>query len=114
MSSVHARNHTTDFDLNSFLYKFGYLQHARANAASGSSEEEIVEFAIRTYQRNFGIGVTGKLDDETKSRMKGAVAAMAISSMALRRLISIPSPFFKSTSTALGPTPMTVLPQSKF
>ncbi|KAL6557463.1 hypothetical protein OROMI_017813 [Orobanche minor] len=63
-------NHTTNFDLTSFLEHYGYMEYARTNAGDGSSEEDVVEFAIKAYQKMFGIQATGKLDEETESHMK--------------------------------------------
>ncbi|KAL6565529.1 ameloproteinsis [Orobanche hederae] len=63
-------NHTTNFDLTSFLEHYGYMEYARANASDVSSEEDVVEFAIKAYKKMLGIQATGKLDEETESHMK--------------------------------------------
>ncbi|KAG6423251.1 hypothetical protein SASPL_113640 [Salvia splendens] len=62
--------HAPPFDSKSFLQSYGYLEYARLNLEIGASEEQILELAIKTYQENFGISPTGKLDDETLSLMK--------------------------------------------
>ncbi|KAL1561980.1 metalloendoproteinase 3-MMP-like [Salvia divinorum] len=57
------------FDSKSYLKRYCYLEHARRNLEIGASEEQILEFAIKTYQANFGISVTGKLDNATLALM---------------------------------------------
>ncbi|KAL1549940.1 neutrophil collagenase [Salvia divinorum] len=60
------------FDSEYYLRRYGYFDYAQLNLEIGASEEQILELATKTYQENFGIKPTGKLDDETLSQMKTA------------------------------------------
>ncbi|KAL6505594.1 hypothetical protein OROHE_022973 [Orobanche hederae] len=58
------------FDLNSFLERYGYLEYAQINLGSFASEPQIIEFAIKAYQETYRIAPTGILDSDTLSKMK--------------------------------------------
>ncbi|RWW10847.1 hypothetical protein GW17_00025587 [Ensete ventricosum] len=53
-------------DLKQYLNQFGYLQ-AAPNFTN--SFDDNLEAAIKTYQRNFGLNVTGELDDDTLEQL---------------------------------------------
>ncbi|XP_068643977.1 metalloendoproteinase 5-MMP-like [Aristolochia californica] len=59
-------------ELKQYLHKFGYLQSyspSLDNTARDDSFDDLLESAIRTYQLNYNLNVTGKLDDRTVEQM---------------------------------------------
>ncbi|KAG8094291.1 hypothetical protein GUJ93_ZPchr0012g22232 [Zizania palustris] len=58
--------------LKEYLWQFGYLLTASSSTPSGRFNDLFdadVELAIKTYQRNFGLDVTGDLDAATVTQM---------------------------------------------
>eukprot|EP01018_Ginkgo_biloba_P002051 Gb_17716 [translate_table: standard] len=57
-------------ELKQYLQRFGYLPH-NCNGANNTTDyyDELLESAVKLYQRRFGLPVTGNLDRETVSQM---------------------------------------------
>lgn len=54
-------------DLKRYFHHFGYLSDQQSNMTE--EFDEAVESAVRTYQENFGLNVTGVLDEDTISQL---------------------------------------------
>ncbi|MCI25504.1 metalloendoproteinase 1-like, partial [Trifolium medium] len=51
-------------NLKNYFHHFGYIPHAPPSNFSDDFDDAL-ETAIRTYQKNFNLNVTGELDDNT-------------------------------------------------
>ncbi|XP_057444833.1 metalloendoproteinase 1-like [Lotus japonicus] len=54
--------------VKNYLHRFGYIPHAPPTNFSDVFDETLV-FAIRSYQKNYHLNITGKLDDNTVKHM---------------------------------------------
>lgn len=54
-------------ELKQYLNKFGYLHSSKAH--DNDEFDDFLEAAMKTYQANFNLNVTGTLDPETISKM---------------------------------------------
>ncbi|KAL5200538.1 hypothetical protein ABZP36_021741 [Zizania latifolia] len=55
--------------LKDYLWHFGYIPEAAASGRFNDLFDADMELAIKTYQSNFGLGVTGELDVATVTQM---------------------------------------------
>ncbi|KAG8076207.1 hypothetical protein GUJ93_ZPchr0006g42649 [Zizania palustris] len=55
--------------LKDYLWHFGYIPEAAASGRFNELFDADMELAIKTYQSNFGLGVTGELDVVTLTQM---------------------------------------------
>lgn len=57
--------------LKKYLAEFGYLSHTHSknHTHDGDDFDELLESALKTYQNNYHLKVTGELDTETVSEM---------------------------------------------
>lgn len=56
-------------ELKQYLERFGYLINHDRNAVHDDDFDDRLEFAVRTYQLNYHLNVTGKLDRPTVAQM---------------------------------------------
>ncbi|XP_040993701.1 metalloendoproteinase 3-MMP-like [Juglans microcarpa x Juglans regia] len=57
-------------DLKMYLEKFGYYHKTENNTHANDDDfDELLEFAVKTYQQNYHLKATGTLDAETVSKM---------------------------------------------
>jgi predicted Zn-dependent protease len=56
-------------EVKQYLHKFGYLSHQSINSEDGDFFDDSLESAIKTYQLNFNLIVTGALDADTVKQM---------------------------------------------
>ncbi|KAL8132404.1 hypothetical protein AgCh_008058 [Apium graveolens] len=56
-------------ELKKYLNKFGYLNYHSSKAHDNDEFDDFLEAAMKTYQANFNLNVTGTLDSETISKM---------------------------------------------
>ncbi|KAL5800398.1 hypothetical protein ACOSQ4_033282 [Xanthoceras sorbifolium] len=61
-------------DLKKYLYKFGYLNYDVPASLENVDDDhdqfdDLLESAIKTYQRSYGLNVTGTLDSDTVNQM---------------------------------------------
>lgn len=56
-------------ELKIYLQKFGYLSYAHCSKINNDDFDDMLEFAIRTYQTNYNLEVSGNLDSKTVSAM---------------------------------------------
>ncbi|KAF3444708.1 hypothetical protein FNV43_RR14401 [Rhamnella rubrinervis] len=58
-------------ELKEYLERFGYLDYENTNQSHALDDtfDDLLEFAIQTYQLNYHLNVTGELDAETISEM---------------------------------------------
>ncbi|KAL1820668.1 hypothetical protein ACET3Z_015537 [Daucus carota] len=56
-------------DLKQYLNKFGYLNYNSSKAHDNDDFDDFLEAAMKTYQANYNLKVTGTLDFETLSKM---------------------------------------------
>ncbi|KAK7317576.1 hypothetical protein RJT34_01931 [Clitoria ternatea] len=62
----HGDNFNGLSNLKSYFQRFGYIPHAPPLTSNFSDEfDDALESAIKTYQKNFNLNITGELDDET-------------------------------------------------
>ncbi|PIA25629.1 hypothetical protein AQUCO_11000036v1 [Aquilegia coerulea] len=56
--------------LKQYLEKYGYLQHGDNSTHANDDEyDELLESAVKTYQLNYHLNVSGSLDSETVNQM---------------------------------------------
>ncbi|KAE8683301.1 Histone superfamily protein [Hibiscus syriacus] len=55
--------------LKKYLEKFGYLSYKNRTHADDDDFDELLESAVRTYQLNYNLKATGRLDVDTVSKM---------------------------------------------
>lgn len=56
--------------LKKYLQQFGYLNNVQIHSETNEDEfDEFLEFAIKTYQKNYNLKVTGTLDAMTLAQM---------------------------------------------
>ncbi|KAE8714359.1 Histone superfamily protein [Hibiscus syriacus] len=55
--------------LKKHLEKFGYLSYKNRTHADDDNFDELIESAVRTYQLNYNLKATGRLDVDTVSKM---------------------------------------------
>ncbi|MBA0847471.1 hypothetical protein Goshw_018497 [Gossypium schwendimanii] len=63
--------------LKKYLQNFGYLSYKNNTHVSDDDFDELLESAIRTYQLNYNLKVTGRLDANTISKMMRPRCAVA-------------------------------------
>ncbi|WOH15756.1 hypothetical protein DCAR_0935300 [Daucus carota subsp. sativus] len=56
-------------ELKKYLNKFGYLNYKSINGHDNDHFDEMLEAAVKTYQANYNLKITGILDSETISKM---------------------------------------------
>ncbi|XP_074370918.1 metalloendoproteinase 2-MMP-like [Apium graveolens] len=56
-------------ELKKYLNKFGYLDYHSSKAHDNDEFDDFLEAAMKTYQANYNLNVTGTLDSETVSKM---------------------------------------------
>ncbi|WOG93702.1 hypothetical protein DCAR_0312989 [Daucus carota subsp. sativus] len=56
-------------ELKKYLNKFGYLNYKSINAHDNDHFDDMLEAAVKTYQANYNLKITGILDSETISKM---------------------------------------------
>ncbi|KAG8637951.1 metalloendoproteinase 3-MMP [Manihot esculenta] len=56
-------------ELKTYLEHFGYLHYENQSHANGDDFDELLESALKTYQLNYHLNVTGSLDSQTVSKM---------------------------------------------
>ncbi|KAK1404467.1 Metalloendoproteinase [Heracleum sosnowskyi] len=56
-------------ELKEYLTKFGYLNYHPSKARDNDEFDNFLEAAMKTYQANYNLKVTGTLDSETLSKM---------------------------------------------
>ncbi|KAG6383779.1 hypothetical protein SASPL_156457 [Salvia splendens] len=70
LKGCHKGNNTKDIlELKAYLEKFGYLSYGNNIHATNDDFDDILESAIKTYQKNYNIKPSGIIDDETISKM---------------------------------------------
>ena len=56
-------------DLKKYLEKFGYLNYKNQSLSNNDDFDDLLESALKTYQLNYHLNVTGFLDSKTVSKM---------------------------------------------
>ncbi|KAK1387317.1 Metalloendoproteinase 1 [Heracleum sosnowskyi] len=56
-------------ELKEYLNKFGYLNYNSSKAHDNDDFDDFLEAAMKTYQANYNLKITGTLDSETLSKM---------------------------------------------
>ncbi|XP_050225729.1 metalloendoproteinase 3-MMP-like [Mercurialis annua] len=56
-------------NLKNYLHKFGYLSYKNQSHSTNDDFDDLLESAVKTYQLNYHLNVTGFLDSETVSKM---------------------------------------------
>ncbi|KAL1820669.1 hypothetical protein DCAR_0417005 [Daucus carota subsp. sativus] len=56
-------------ELKQYLNKFGYLNYNSSKAHDNDDFDDFLEAAMKAYQANYNLNVTGTLDSETLSKM---------------------------------------------
>ncbi|KAJ9135247.1 hypothetical protein P3X46_032455 [Hevea brasiliensis] len=56
-------------ELKAYLEHFGYLNYKNQSQANDDDFDDLLEYAIKTYQLNYHLKVTGSLDSQTVSKM---------------------------------------------
>ncbi|KAL3716819.1 hypothetical protein ACJRO7_008403 [Eucalyptus globulus] len=74
LQGCHKGNHTGGIrELKRYLEKFGYLNYNQSGHptihADDDDFDDLLEFAVKTYQLNYHLNVTGTLDPQTTSKM---------------------------------------------
>ncbi|XP_057812409.1 metalloendoproteinase 3-MMP-like [Salvia miltiorrhiza] len=70
LKDCHMGNNTKEIhELKAYLEKFGYLKYPNKTQATDDDFDDILESAIKTYQKNYHITPSGVVDDETISIM---------------------------------------------
>lgn len=70
LKGCHKGNHTKDIhQLKAYLKQFGYLKYPNETHANNDDFDGTLESAIKTYQKNFHIKPTGRIDAKTISKM---------------------------------------------
>ncbi|XP_047949297.1 metalloendoproteinase 3-MMP-like [Salvia hispanica] len=71
LKGCHKGNNTKEIHkLKAYLEKFGYLKYESKTHATDDDFDDILESAIKTYQKNHHIKPSGIVDDETISKMQ--------------------------------------------
>ncbi|KAG6382932.1 hypothetical protein SASPL_157342 [Salvia splendens] len=70
LKGCHKGNNTKDIlELKAYIEKFGYLSYGNNIHATNDDFDDILESAIKTYQKNYNIKPSGIIDDEMISKM---------------------------------------------
>ncbi|KAK3406615.1 hypothetical protein EUGRSUZ_K02793, partial [Eucalyptus grandis] len=74
LQGCHKGDHTGGIrELKRYLEKFGYLNYNQSGHptihADDDDFDDLLEFAVKTYQLNYHLNVTGTLDPQTTSKM---------------------------------------------
>lgn len=70
LNGCHKGNHTKDIPrLKAYLKKFGYLHYPNETHAKDDDFDGDLESAVKTYQKNYHIKPSGRIDAETISTM---------------------------------------------
>ncbi|KAL1567837.1 neutrophil collagenase [Salvia divinorum] len=70
LKGCHKGNNTNEIhELKTYLERFGYLKYQNKTHATDDDFDDILESAIKTYQKNYHIKPSGIVDDETISQM---------------------------------------------
>ncbi|XP_050225730.1 metalloendoproteinase 3-MMP-like [Mercurialis annua] len=56
-------------DLKNYLHNFGYLSNKNQSHSTSDDFDDLLESAVKTYQLNYHLNITGYLDSETVSKM---------------------------------------------
>eukprot|EP00257_Ricinus_communis_P004304 XP_002517411.2 metalloendoproteinase 3-MMP [Ricinus communis] len=56
-------------DLKKYLENFGYLSYKNQSHSNDDDFDDLLEYALKTYQFNYHLNVTGFLDSETVTKM---------------------------------------------
>ncbi|XP_050224368.2 metalloendoproteinase 3-MMP-like [Mercurialis annua] len=56
-------------NLKNYLHNFGYLSYKNQSHSADDDFDDLLESAVKTYQLNYHLNVTGFLDSETVSKM---------------------------------------------
>ena len=65
--------------LKNYLQQFGYLSHSNSkHQAQGDHDDfdDVLESAIKTYQTNYNLAISGNLDSKTVSTIYGDQASL--------------------------------------
>ncbi|KAL1567836.1 metalloendoproteinase 3-MMP-like [Salvia divinorum] len=70
LEGCHKGNNTKEIhELKAYLEQFGYLKYQNKTHATDDDFDDILESAIKTYQKNYHIKPSGIVDDKTISKM---------------------------------------------